>query len=154
ELDRKAALWALAAITALGAGLRFYNLSWGAPYYHFHIDEHFVMGPADSMRRSMREAAMWPKFFMYSPLLMYLVNIVRSVYETFGHPLNLSVPQDEITYAVMGRAISASLGTATIPVVYFIATRIAGRLAGLISAALLACTVIHLRDSHFAATDV
>jgi hypothetical protein len=153
-VERRTAVLLLAAITALAAGFRFYGLAWGAPYYHFHIDEHFVLGPADAMRRSMREAAMWPKFFMYSPLLMYLVNIARSLYEFVFHPLDLSVPRDEVTYTIIGRAISAALGTATIPLVYLIAGRIAGRLAGLIAAVLLACAVIHLRDSHFAATDV
>jgi 4-amino-4-deoxy-L-arabinose transferase-like glycosyltransferase len=154
DLDRRTALLLLVAITALAAVFRFDGLAWGAPYYHFHIDEHFVLGPADSMRQSMQAAAAWPKFFMYSPLLMYLVNIGRTIYETLFHPLDLSVPRDEVIYTVIGRAISAALGTATIPVAYAIASRIAGRFAGLIAALLLACTVIHLRDSHFAATDV
>jgi hypothetical protein len=153
-LSRRRAAWILAALTAVGAAFRFYNLAWGAPYYHFHIDEHFVLGPADAMHRSMREAVMWPKFFMYSPLLMYLVKILRTAYEGLGHPLNLSVPGDAIIYTVLGRSISAAFGTATIPLVYVIAQRIAGRLAGLLAAALLACSVIHLRDSHFASTDV
>ena len=29
---------ALALITAGGGALRFYNLAWGAPYFHFHMD--------------------------------------------------------------------------------------------------------------------
>ena len=55
---------------------------------------------------------------------------------------------------VLGRAISAAFGTATIPLVYAIATRVAGRLAGLLSAAFLAFAVLHVRDSHFASTDI
>ncbi len=153
-LTSRRAAWILTGITALGGFLRFYNLAWGAPYYHFHIDEHFVLGPADSMHRSMRDAVMWPKFFMYSPLLMYLVKIARTVFEAVGHPLDLSVPRDALIYTVLGRSISAAFGTATIPVLYFIARRLAGRLAGLLAATLLACSVIHLRDSHFATTDV
>jgi 4-amino-4-deoxy-L-arabinose transferase-like glycosyltransferase len=35
-----------------------------------------------------------------------------------------------------------------------VGTRLAGRLAGLLSAALLACAVIHLRESHFFSVDV
>ncbi len=153
-LTRRRAAWILAGITAVGAAFRFYNLAWGAPYYHFHIDEHFVLGPADSMHRSMREAVMWPKFFMYSPLLMYLVKILRTAYEAAAHPLDLSMARDAVVYTVLGRSISAAFGTATIPVVYFIARRLAGRLAGLLAAALMACAVIHVRDSHFATTDV
>src|SRR5438093_661988 len=47
----------LVAIIAAGACLRFYGLSWGAPYHHFHIDEHFVFVGADLLRESMRKAA-------------------------------------------------------------------------------------------------
>ena len=57
-ISRRQALWILAGITALAAAFRFYNLSWGAPFYHFHIDEHFVLAPADVLRRDIREAAM------------------------------------------------------------------------------------------------
>jgi 4-amino-4-deoxy-L-arabinose transferase-like glycosyltransferase len=154
DMSRSRALAILAGITILGAVFRFYNLGWAAPFYHFQIDEHSVMGPADAMRRSMQEAVDFPKFFMYSPLLMYLVNGVRSVYEALAHPLDLSSVRDQVTYMVMGRAISATLGTLTIPIAYAIGTRISGRRAGLLGAALLACSVLHLRDSHFATTDI
>jgi 4-amino-4-deoxy-L-arabinose transferase-like glycosyltransferase len=153
-LTRSRALTVLAVITAIGGGFRFYNLGWGAPYYHFHIDEHFVFQGADFLRESLQKAAESPKFFMYSPLPMYLLNILRAGYETIFHTLDLTVPRDEITYMVMGRGISAAFGTATIPLVYLAGTRLAGRLGGLIGAALLTCSVIHLRESHFFSVDV
>jgi 4-amino-4-deoxy-L-arabinose transferase-like glycosyltransferase len=153
-VSRQKALWILTAIVAVGAAFRFYNLGWGAPYYHFHIDEHFVLGPADTLRRDVRAAAMGSKFFMYSPLMMYLINIVRGAYEAMVHPLDLTVPADQVTYMVLSRAIAATFGTATILVVYAIAARIAGRVAGLFAAFFLACAVLHLRDSHFATTDM
>ncbi len=153
-LTRSRALIALAAITALGACFRFYGLLGGAPYYHFHIDEHFVFTGADLLRGGMEKAALSPKFFMYGPLPMYFVNIARAVYEAVGHPLDLNVPADQITYTALGRSISAVFGTATIPLVYLVSTRLGGRLAGLISATLLACAVIHLRDSHFFTVDI
>ncbi len=153
-ITRNNALLILGVITLIGAAFRFYHLGWGAPFYHFQIDEHSVMGPADAMRRSMREAVNFPKFFMYSPSLMYMVNGVRSVYEALTHPMNLASMRDQTAYMVMGRAISATLGTLTIPVTYAIATRISGRRAGLFAAALLAASVLHLRDSHFATTDI
>ena len=120
----------LGAITALGAAFRFYGLAWGAPYYHFHIDEHFVFASADMLRRDPHEAAMSPKFFMYSPLLPYLINIARAVYEALSHPLQLNVPRDEIIYMVMGRAISAAIGTGTILVAYVIGARLSGAYIG------------------------
>src|SRR3954467_11698762 len=114
----------LAAITAVGAVFRFYNLAWGAPYYHFHQDEHFVLSSADMLRRNSHEAAMSPKYFMYTPLLPYFINMARSVYEALSHPLNLAVPQDEVTYMVLARAVSAAFGTATILTVYAVAARV------------------------------
>ena len=154
NVTKRQALWTLAAITAVGAAFRFYNLGWGAPYYHFHIDEHFVLGPANTLRTDPRAAAMGPKFFMYGPVMMQIINVVRSAYETLSHPLDLAVPRDEVTYMVLARAVAATFGTATIVVSYAMAARIAGRLAGLLAAFFLAFAVLHLRDSHFATTDM
>jgi 4-amino-4-deoxy-L-arabinose transferase-like glycosyltransferase len=145
---------ALSCIVAVGAVFRFYGLSWGAPYHHFHIDEHFVFVGADNLREGFRKAALAPKFFMYAPLPMYLLNIARAAYEGIAGPLNLSSAADGLTYMLLGRGISAALGTATIPLVFVIARRLAGRVAGLVAAALLACAVVHLRDSHFFTVDI
>jgi hypothetical protein len=145
---------ALLSIVAAAAGFRFYGLDWGAPYHHFHIDEHFVFVGADNLRTSLRTAALSPKFFMYGPLPMYLLNMVRWVYESAFGPLTLSDPGDGYRYMLLGRAISATLGTATVPLVFLIARRVAGTTAGLIAAALLAVAVIHLRDSHFFTVDI
>jgi len=153
DISRSRALLWLCVLALAGGALRFYNLAWGAPFYHFHIDEHFVFTGADNLRVSMEQAANAPKFFMYSPLPMYLLNGLRTIYETFAHRLDLTNPQDEITYMVLGRAVSATFATATIPVVYAIATKLAGRVAGLLSAAFLAFTVLSLRDAHFFTVD-
>ena len=48
---------ALALITLSGGLLRFYALDWGAPYHHFHIDEHFVFTGAVEMRRDFWAAS-------------------------------------------------------------------------------------------------
>ncbi len=154
DVSRRTALFALAAIAVAGAAFRFYDLAWSGPYFQFHKDEQYVLSSADMLRRSSHEAAMSPKYFMYTPLLPYFINMARAVYESFSHPLNLAVPADELTYLVMARAISALFGTATILVVYAVATRLAGRLAGLLAAFFTAFAVLHLRDSHFAATDI
>ena len=39
----------LLLICGVAAGVRFMGLSWGAPYFHFHIDEHFVFSGADML---------------------------------------------------------------------------------------------------------
>jgi 4-amino-4-deoxy-L-arabinose transferase-like glycosyltransferase len=68
--------------------------------------------------------------------------------------LDLTVPRDEVTYMLLGRSISAALGTATIPLVYRVARHVSGRLAGVFAAFFLAFSVIHLRESHFFSLDV
>jgi len=154
DLSRRTAfLWVFAA-TAIGAAFRFYGLGWGAPYFHFHIDEHIVFTYADALSHSAREAANSAKFFMYSPFPMYVLNGLVSAYAAVAHPLDLKNPHDEVTYMLLGRAISATLGTATVWLAYAIARRIAGRRAGVIAAFLLAAAVIHLRESHFFSLDV
>jgi 4-amino-4-deoxy-L-arabinose transferase-like glycosyltransferase len=150
---RAAVLWVLAA-SALGAAFRFYGLGWGAPYFHFHIDEHIVFSYADALARDSREAANSAKFFMYSPFPMYVLNAIVAIYTAVMHPLDLAVPRDEVTYMLIGRSISATLGAATIPLTYATARLVAGRRAGVLAAFLLAGAVIHLRESHFFSLDV
>lgn len=145
----------LALIVAAGAVLRFYGLRWGAPYYHFHIDEHVVFSGADMLARDPREAALSPKFFMYSPLPMYLLIAVRWIWEgATAYRLNLGVPHDAVVFTTLGRTISASLGTATIVVAYAVARRVGDWRSGIFAAALTAFGVLHLRESHFFTTDI
>jgi hypothetical protein len=151
-MSRRAAV-ALALITAAGALVRFYGLSWGAPYYHFHIDEHFVFLGALAIRQDSWLAALAPKFFMYSPLPMYVLIGLLEIYERLVGPLDLNAVRDGVTFMVMGRAISATFSTATIPLVFLIARRVSGTTAGLIAAGLLAGTVLHLREAHFFSVD-
>ncbi len=139
----------LAFIVAAAALLRFYGLAWGAPYFHFHIDEHYVFVGAALLRTSMRAAAHSGKFFMYGPVPMHVLNAVVWVYEHVKATLVLNSSfQDQVTYMVMGRAISVAMGTSTVLLVYFIGKRVSGRVAGLLAAALLATTVVHIAESH------
>jgi 4-amino-4-deoxy-L-arabinose transferase-like glycosyltransferase len=154
DLSRRSALIWVTIATALGAAFRFYGLGWGAPYFHFHIDEHIVFTYADALTRSTREAANAAKFFMYSPFPMYVLNGIVAVHNAVSHRLDLAVPRDQVTYMLLGRAISATLGTLTIPLGYVIARRLSGRRGGVFAAFLLAATVIHLRESHFFSLDV
>ena len=154
DVSRRSAIIWVTLATALGAAFRFYGLGWGAPYFHFHIDEHIVFTYADALARDSKEAANSAKFFMYSPFPMYVLNAIVAVYSAVSHRLDLAVPRDEVTYMLLGRAISASLGTATIPIAYAIARRVSGRRGGVFAAFLLAAAVIHLRESHFFSLDV
>jgi hypothetical protein len=141
------AAW-LGLILLAAAALRFYGLAWGAPYFHFHIDEHFVFVGAERLRVSMKAAADSGKFFMYGTVPMHLLNGLVWVHDHLGTPLNLKTFDDQVLYTTMGRMISATMGTLTVWLVYFIARRVAGTTAGLIAAALLATAVLHIAESH------
>ena len=79
----------------------------------------------------MEAAARSTKFFMYSPLPMHTLNALVWVYESVKGPLVLTRFGDQVTYMVLGRAISAAMGTATVLVTWFIARKVAGRVARL-----------------------
>jgi dolichyl-phosphate-mannose-protein mannosyltransferase len=153
DISPRATALLLTAVCGLAALFRFVGLAWGAPYFHFHIDEHYVFQGADLLRRSMRDAAESGKFFMYGPLPMWTLDGIRRISEAIAGPLTLTRNADEIRYMVMGRAISAACGTACAPIAYLIARRVAGRVAGLIAAFLFACAVVQLRESHFFSVD-
>ncbi len=137
------------SLTVVLAGvLRFYGLAWGAPYFHFHIDEHFVFLGADQLRVSMKAAALSGKFFMYGPVPMHMLNALQWAYERVRPPLLLTVFQDQVTYIVLGRTISATMGTATVLVTYFVGKRVSSRTGGLLAAALMAASVVHIAESH------
>ncbi len=138
----------LSLILLAAALLRFYGIAWGAPYFHFHIDEHFVFSGAERLRAGLGAAANSPKFFMYGPMPMHLLNGVVWIHDHLGAPLDLQTFDGQVLYTVMGRVISATMGTLTVWLVFLIARRVAGASAGLVAAALLATTVLHIAESH------
>jgi len=79
---------------------------------------------------------------------MHVLNAIVWPYERIAAPLNLTDFDDQVTYMVMGRAISAAFGTTTVLVTYFIGKRVSGRIGGLLAAGLLATTVVHIAESH------
>ena len=66
----------------------------------------------------------------------------------------LSFFLDPSPFHLLGRSLSALMGTASVWLTYRIAQILGGRRAGQISALFLAVCFLHVRDSHFATTDV
>jgi hypothetical protein len=62
--------------------------------------------------------------------------------------------EDPATFYVVGRTLTALMGTATIAVVYGLGTRLYGTAIGALAAVFLAVNLLHIRDSHFITTDV
>lgn len=144
----------LTLITMAAAGFRFYGLDWGVPYHHFQADEYLALTGSDQLRHNADAAAESAKFFIYPVLPKELHGFLVGLYEWLRHPLDLSVRADQTTLILVGRLISAVLGTATVPVVFVAARRLGGATAGLLAAALMAASVEHIRGSHFFTSDI
>jgi Dolichyl-phosphate-mannose-protein mannosyltransferase len=136
----------------VGALLRFYGLDHGAPW-HFHADEMLALRGAELLRAAPHVAAESARFFIYPVLPKELLAVVVNAWETIARPLDLAKPADGKVVMMLGRVLSASVSTLTIPVVFAAARRVAGDVAGLVSAALMACAVIAIVNAHYFTSD-
>lgn len=149
---RVSAAWALVPILGAAAALRFWNLDIGIPH-RVGVDEPVIAERAIGM---MRTGDFNPHFFDYPGLYIYLqllIALVRFISgATEGLWYTLQQFGDEHLY-LWTRAVNAALGTATVLLVY-LAGRRWGVGSALLAAALMAVFPNHVRESHFALTDV
>lgn len=142
----------LVAVLAIAAVLRFWGLGAGIPYA-IGVDEPEIV---DRVVQMMKSGDFHPHFFDYPGLNFYLhlpvaiarflVGAVQARWDSLGDV----GPTD---FYLWSRALTALLGTATVYLVYLAGLRWGARHA-LLGAALLAVMPLHVRESHFALTDV
>ena len=141
---------ALCAVLCLAAALRFY----GSPLYH--PDEHLVVVQAFYMPRYKFE----PTNFNYPSFYPTLLAAVYKYLPSFGKGIigTRIYPEDVIGrtpfYQLQARFITAILGTCTVFLVYLIGRSLGWPYAGLAGAALLAVSLNHVENSHYATVDV
>ncbi|MFO8175122.1 MAG: glycosyltransferase family 39 protein [Longimicrobiales bacterium] len=147
-------LW---GIVLLGLGLRFWGISFGLPNLYARPDEIEVVA------RAIRffSGDLNPHFFQYPSLFFYLTAAVFAVFLGIRgltgpglEHLLAEAAVDPDPFFLLARGVSAVFGVLTIIVVYLGAKRFLNREAGLIAAFFLAVSPLHVRDSHFATTDV
>jgi 4-amino-4-deoxy-L-arabinose transferase-like glycosyltransferase len=140
----------LAAIVAAAAILRIYPVWFGLPYLNARPDESTSIAHAvEVMRGSFN-----PHFFHWPSLTFYLFGLaLRAVSDVMGAVSPDAVLSDAGRLLVT-RTCVALAGTATILVVYDLGRRLVDRATGLAAAAFLTVAVLHVRESHFAMTDV
>lgn len=125
-----------------------------------HPDEPSVAGVAIEQLRSG-----WidPGWYTYPTLFMNLMLPAMAIYYVYARGQGIVGPLDQLRattpgFYVVGRYHSAALGTLTIPLTFWLAGRLLrgdrGRRAGLIAAAIVAFSFIHVRESHYAVTDI
>ena len=143
---------ALASILAGAAALRFWNLTTGLPA-RVGVDEPVI---AERAIQIMRSGNFNPHFFDYPGLYIYvqvLVGCMRflsGAMDGLWRSLGEFWPEHLFLWT---RALNAALGTLTVFVVYRAGLRW-GQGVALLAAGLMAVWPNHVRESHFALTDV
>ena len=147
------------AITAFAGVARFAHIDFGLPD-RLRPDEEFIINSA----WGVLSGDLNPYFFDYPTFLIYLLAIVLRVlkqvdlvYGLCGLNWSLGLGDTEVRAFshLMGRAVVATFGTLTIPIIARTARLIGGSARwGVIAAVIAATAFIHVRDSHFFTTDV
>lgn len=139
--------------------VRLWGITFGLPHVRARPDELFVIGAAIGMHGGDAN----PRFFDYPGLYLYLVAGLYAIFYGIGRITGQFASAEGFVanfreawapYFLIPRLTAALLGTATVAVVYGIGATLLTRTAGLVSALFLALAFLHVRDSHYATTDV
>jgi hypothetical protein len=149
EVPTNRTVWLLVgALLAVGALARLWGNDYGLPH-SYHSDEGLIVNRAVRFHAGDLD----PRFFNWPSLYMYLLSAVygavfglRGVVEAFS--------QDPTPFYLIGRTLTAVMGTATIGVLYALAARLYGVPVALLASLFLAVNLLHIRDSHYITTDV
>jgi len=131
---------ALAIVVVAGALLRFVPIWFGLPFDRARPDEETAIGHALAILHGDPN----PHFFHWPSLTFYALAAV------LGAAPGASVDAQ----FVIARAVVALAGTATLLVVYALVRDASDEPTALVAAAFLAVAPLHVRESHFAMTDV
>ncbi|MCM3880820.1 MAG: glycosyltransferase family 39 protein [Vicinamibacterales bacterium] len=140
----------LVAIVLLGAALRLFPVWFGLPYLRARPDEDAAIDHAMGVLQNGPN----PHFFHWPSLIFYvfaaLFEAASWIHRAAGG--SAVVPVEE--QLVIARTFVAVAGTVTIAVLFDLARRIGDATIGLVAALFLAIAILHVRESHFAMTDV
>ena len=170
KISNKRLTWVLLVATlVLALFLRVWRLDFGMELpYLAHTDEPTQYNPAITI---LKTGDLNPHFFNYPSLTIYLNAAV--MYVVFGigrlagtytsladlqpiHTLQMSVGVvGTPSMLLVGRAVTAVLGTATVGLLFVLVRRLAQRAWGaLLAALLLAISLAHIQLSHYMTVDV
>ncbi len=132
----------------VAALVRIWGNDYGLPHT-YHPDEGHIVNRAIRFHGGDLD----PRFFNWPSLYMYLLSAVYGV--VFGLPgVVESFSQDPVPFYLIGRTLTALMGTATIAVLYVLAAELYGVTVGLLASLFLTVNLLHIRDSHYITTDV
>jgi hypothetical protein len=140
----------LVLILIVGAALRFFPVWFGLPYVQARPDERVAIRKGlDALNGRPN-----PHFFHWPSLTFYIfagvLHVAQGVKGVADDTRDLTLQQQ----ALVARSVVALAGTTTVLVIFLVGRRVAGDFVGLTAALFLAVAPLHVRDSHFAMTDV
>lgn len=150
--DLRPSRFGLAAVLVVAALLRFWSLGHGVPFA-VGVDEPEILERATNM---MRSGELHPRFFDYPGLYIYLqflLSVVHFIAGALAGTWSSLADAPTSAFYVWGRALTATLGVATVWIVFRIGMRWGARHA-LLAAGLMAVQPQHVRESHYVLTDV
>jgi len=150
---RYAPLVLLFIILVFAAGLRFAGISWDEGH-HVHPDERFLSMIVADLK--------WPEFNQYFNFNSTINPYVKNPFFVYGtFPLHLTKFVGDVTnykgydkYIIIGRILSGLFDIFTIVAIFLVALELFDKKTALLSAFLLAVTVIHIQHSHFFIVDL
>jgi hypothetical protein len=139
---------ALGLILAVGVLVRFAGLSYGLPHT-FHSDEGRIVGRAVRFLSGDPD----PRFFNWPSLYMYVLSGVYGlIFGVRESPILFAT--DPGSFYLLGRVVTATLGTATIATLYLLAAPLYGSMVAALASLFLALNLLHVHDSQYVTTDV
>ena len=133
-----------------GAALRFAALGFGLPYLEARPDEETTIAHAVAILRGDPN----PHFFHWPSLTFYLVAGLLPPVSALRTLLSMEPGLAPGQMILVARALTAVAGTLTIVWMFRIGRSAGGTTMGLLSALFLSVSLLHVRESHFAMTDV
>jgi hypothetical protein len=125
---------------------------WGNDYglpHTYHSDEGHIVNRAIRFHGGNLD----PGFFNWPSLYMYLLSAIYGV--VYGlRGVVASFAQDPTPFYLIGRTLTALMGTATIGVLYVVAAELYSTRVALLASLFLTVNLLHIRDSHYITTDV
>src|SRR5215472_1218173 len=138
-------LW-LIALFVFAAAVRLIGLDFD-DHHFFHPDERRIAFAVEEL--SFKPLQLNPHFFAYGSFPLYVTRAVTSLLGQFDERL---AHYDSIV--LIGRAVSAIVGTFTVLLLVVLGARLYNRSVGLLAGFLLAACFLHVQNSHYMTTDV
>jgi len=149
----------LLVILAIAAIARCWGINFGLPNTNCRPDEIITIGKA------FRAGAgnLNPEYFYHPAFYFYFISIFYGFYFIFGFIFRrytsildfaMEYAKDPTNFFLIARSITALLGTLTVFMVYLIARDLFDKRTARVSALFLGLAYLHVRDSHYATTDV